>query len=218
MKSLLLHELNLAFRARGRFALPLVFYLAVALLIPFGIGPDTETIGRSSIGILWAGALLANLLPLQHLFQEDMDDGTIERLTVSPLPLEFFALGKIIANWLATGLPICLVAPFVGSMLNVPSGTGPAILLTLLAGTPALSSIGAFGAALTVGAGRSGILAAVIVVPFCIPTLIFGSSATNSLAAGTDALAPLTVVLAISLACVALIPIASAKVLRINLR
>ena len=218
MRSLLLHELKLTARQRGGLALPLIFFLAVALLVPFGIGPDLEAHRQVSTGVLWTGALLAHLLPLQHLFQDDMDDGTIERLATSPLPLEVFALGKIIVNWIVIGLPICLASLPVGGILNALPGTGKAALLTLLAGTPALCSIGVFGAALTVGLARGGILAAVIVIPFCIPTLIFGASAAASIVAGNDASTPLAAVLAISLACVALIPFASGKVLRINLQ
>ncbi len=218
MRSLLLHEFKLAVRQRGGLALPLIFFLAVALLVPFGIGPDIGAHRQVSTGVLWTGALLAHLLPLQHLFQEDMDDGTIERLATSPLPLEVFALGKIVVNWVVIGLPICLASLPVGGILNALPGTGSAALLTLLAGTPALCSIGVFGAALTVGVARGGILAAVIVIPFCIPTLIFGASAAASIVAGNDASTPLAAVLAISLACVALIPFASAKVLRINLQ
>ena len=217
MKLLFFREMKLAVRARGGFGLPLVFYLAVAMLIPFGVGPDADALRQISIGGIWAAALLANLLPLQNLFQEDLDDGTLERMAASSLPLEAVPLCKIVVNWIATGLPICVVAPLIGVMLNLPPGTGPAVFATLLSGTPALSSIAVLGAALTAGLNRSGILAAVIVVPFCLPTLIFGSSAAAALAAGADATTPLTASVSISLACVALLPIASAKVLRINL-
>ena len=127
-------------------------------------------------------------------------------------------MGKIVVNWIVIGLPVCLASLPVGSILNARPGTGPAALLTLLAGHPALCCIGVFGAALTVGVARGGILAAVIVIPFCIPTLIFGASAASSIVAGNDATAPLAALAAISLACVALIPFASAKVLRINLQ
>ncbi len=218
MRSLLLRELKLAFLTKGGFGLPLVFYLAIAVLIPLGIGPDTEVHRMISIGVLWAAALLANLVSLQRLFQEDIDDGTLERLVAAPLPLEAFTLAKIVSCWLATGLPICLIAPLIGVLLNLPQGTGIAVLLTLLAGTPALSAIGVLGAALTAGTTRGAMLASVLVVPFCIPTLIFGSIAAASLSAGADASEPVAAVLAISLACAALIPFASARVLRINLQ
>ena len=218
MKPLLQREFRLALRARGRIVLPLTFYLAVTVMIPFGIGPDIEVHRLAAAGVLWAGALLAFLLPLQHLFQEDMDDGTIDRLAASALPLEVFAFGKIVSSWTVTGIPICLASLVVGNILNMPPGTGLATLLTLLAGTPALCSIGVLGAAITVGMAKGGILAAVIVIPFCVPTLIFGASAAGSIAAGEAAATSIAAVLAISLACIALIPFASAKVLRINLQ
>ncbi len=218
MKTLFLRELKQSFRYRGGFGLPIVFFLAVALLLPLGVGPDPETHRKMSTGVLWAGALLANLVSLQQLFQEDVEDGTLERLLVSPLPLEAFAAFKFLASWLATGVPLCLAAPVLGIMLNLPPGSGLAVTLTLLIGTPALSAIGALGSAFAAGTGRGAMLAAVLVVPFCIPTMIFGSLAVEFLADGRDAATPLAALAAISLASVALIPIASARLLRITLR
>ncbi len=217
MKTVFNRDFRLYFRAGGGPALPLVFYLAISLLIPVGIGPDIATHGLVATGVLWSGALLASLISLQHLFNDDMEDGTLERLLASPLPLETYAAAKMAIHWLLTGLPICLAAPLIGLMLNLPPGSGIAILVTLMAGTPAISAIGIFGAALTAGLGRSGLLSSVLVVPLCVPTLIFGSVAASRLAEGVAALVPLTLLGAISLACLAVIPIASAKVLRINL-
>ena len=217
MKHLMLRELRLATRARQGFGLPLAYYLAVAVLIPFGVGPDARTHGLIAVGILWAGALLATLISLQQVFEDDREDGTVERLALAPVPLEGFVFAKIAANWTATALPICLSSPLVGIVLNLPQGTGWAVLVTLLLGTPALSAIGVLGASFAVGSGRGGLLASVIVVPFCIPTLIFGSASATGLAEGTGSGSALAALSAITLACVAVIPVASAKVLRISL-
>ncbi len=218
MKTVFIRDFRLFFRARGGPALPLVFYLAISLLIPVGIGPDIDTHSLVASGVLWSGALLASLISLQRLFADDMDDGTLERLLVSPLPLELYAAAKTAIHWLLTGLPLCLAAPLIGLMLNLSPDSGLAILVTLLVGTPAISAIGVFGAALTSGLGPGGLLSSVLVVPLCIPTLIFGSVAASHLSEGGAALVPLALLGAISLACLALNPIASAMVLRINLR
>ena len=210
MKTVFIRDFRLFFRARGGPALPLVFYLAISLLIPVGIGPDIDTHSLVASGVLWSGALLASLISLQRLFADDMDDGTLERPEILRT--------RTSSPWLLTGLPLCLAAPLIGLMLNLSPDSGLAILVTLLVGTPAISAIGVFGAALTSGLGPGGLLSSVLVVPLCIPTLIFGSVAASHLSEGGAALVPLALLGAISLACLALNPIASAMVLRINLR
>jgi len=218
MGALLIRDLRLAFRAGGGFGLGLAFFLIVLMLVPFGIGPESGLLGRIAPGFLWIAALLATLLSLDRIFQLDYEDGTLDLLATSPLPLESIVLAKSIAHWLTTGLPLSLAAPLLGLLLNLPLQTLPMLAASLLIGTPALSLLGAFGAALTVGLRRGGLLLSLLVLPLYIPTLILGArvvvQTANGLAAGT----PLVFLSALSLFTLALIPFAAAAALRVNLR
>ena len=218
MWALLRRDLALAVRAGGGFGLSLAFFLILVTLVPFGVGPQSDLLGRIAPGILWVGALLACLLSLDRLFQLDWEDGSLDLLAVSPLPMEGVVATKALAHWLTTGLPLTLAAPVFGVLLNL---AGPGYLwlfVSLLLGTPALSMIGAFGAALTVGLKRGGLLLSLLVLPLYVPTLIFGAEAVRRGVDGTGATAPLMLMGAITLGCFALLPFASAAVLRINLR
>lgn len=175
MIALLLRDLKLAFRAGGGFGLGLAFFLIVVVLVPFGVGPQTELLSRIAAGILWVGALLACLLSLDRLFALDWEDGSLDLLATSPLPLEAVAVSKALAHWLTTGLPLVVASPVFGLLLGLPEAGYLFVVLSLLIGTPALSFIGAFGAALTVGIKRGGLLLSLLVLPLYVPTLIFGA-------------------------------------------
>ncbi|SHG41549.1 heme exporter protein CcmB [Cognatishimia maritima] len=218
MKALLLRDLKLAFRSGGGFGLGLAFFLIVAVLVPFGVGPENDLLAKIAAGVLWLGALLACLLSLDRIFALDWEDGSLDLLATSPLPLEAVCGVKALAHWLTTGLPLTLAAPVLGLLLSLPE-TGYVWLVTSLAlGTPALSVIGCFGAALTVGIKRGGLLLSLLVLPLYVPTLIFGAEVARR---GTEGLAvsgPLALLAGISLAVIAVLPFVSALVLRINLR
>lgn len=218
MKALLLRDLRLAVRAGGGFGLGLAFFLIVTVLVPFAVGPDPVLLSRIAPGVLWLGALLACLLSLDRLLALDHEDGTLDLLATAPLPLEG-ALGiKALAHWITTGLPLVAAAPVLGLMLNLPV-TGYAVLVgALLLGTPALSTIGLFGAALTVGVRRGGLLLSLLVLPLYVPTLIFGAEAARRAATGQEAVTPLLMLAGLTLATLALMPFASAAVLRMGLR
>lgn len=218
MKALLLRDLRLAVRAGGGFGLGLAFFLIVTVLVPFAVGPDPALLSRIAPGVLWLGALLACLLSLDRLLALDHEDGTLDLLATAPLPLEG-ALGiKALAHWVTTGLPLVAAAPVLGLMLNLPV-TGYAVLVgALLLGTPALSTIGLFGAALTVGVRRGGLLLSLLVLPLYVPTLIFGAEAARRAATGQEAVTPLLMLAGLTLATLALMPFASAAVLRMGLR
>ena len=218
MKALLLRDLRLAVRAGGGFGLGLAFFLIVTVLVPFAVGPDPALLSRIAPGVLWLGALLACLLSLDRLLALDHEDGTLDLLATAPLPLEG-ALGiKALAHWITTGLPLVAAAPVLGLMLNLPA-TGYAVLVgALLLGTPALSTIGLFGAALTVGVRRGGLLLSLLVLPLYVPTLIFGAEAARRAATGQEAVTPLLMLAGLTLATLALMPFASAAVLRMGLR
>ncbi len=218
MSALLIRDLRLAMRAGGGFGLGLSFFLIVVVLIPFGVGPETALLSKIAPGVLWVAALLACLLSLDRIFALDFEDGSLDLLATSPLPLEGVAAVKALAHWLTTGLPLVLAAPVLGLLMSLPmAGFGP-IVLSLLLGTPALSVIGAFGAALTVGIKRGGLLLSLLVLPLYVPTLIFGAEVARRGAEGQDYMTPLLMLAGISAAALALLPFASAAVLRVNLR
>ena len=218
MISLLTRDMRLAVRAGGGFGLGLAFFLIVVVLVPFGVGPQSGLLARIAPGILWLGALLACLLSLDRIFALDWEDGSLDLLATSPVPLEGLVSMKALAHWLTTGLPLVLVTPVLGVLLNLPAaGYGP-LVLSLLLGTPALSVIGTFGAALTVGIKRGGLLLSLLVLPLYVPTLIFGAEVARRGAEGLAYTAPLAMLAGITCGAIALLPFASAAVLRINLR
>ncbi|SEM81456.1 heme exporter protein B [Loktanella fryxellensis] len=218
MKALLWRDLALAVRAGGGFGLGLAFFLIVVVLVPFGVGPDRTILSAIAPGILWVAALLAALLSLDRIFALDYEDGALALLATAPVPLEGVALVKALAHWITTGLPLTLVAPLLGFFLNMDPAAYAYMFASLALGTPALSVIGSFGAALTVGLRRGGLLLSLLVLPLYVPTLIFGAEAVRRGVDQTGAAAPLMLVGAISLGCIALLPFAAAAVLRINLR
>ena len=162
-------------RAGGGFGLGLAFFLIVVTLVPFGVGPQSELLARIASGILWLGALLACLLSLDRILALDWEDGSLDLLATAPLPMEAIVSIKALAHWLTTGLPLVLFAPVFGLLLSLPEPGYMPLVLSLLLGTPALSVIGTFGAALTVGLKRGGLLLSLLVLPLYVPTLIFGA-------------------------------------------
>lgn len=196
----------------------LVFFLAVVVVVPFGVGPDLNLLSRIGPAILWIGALLATLLGLDRLFRDDRDDGSLDLLFLSGLPLELIVLAKCVGAWLATGLPLVVAAPVLGLLLGIEPLALAATTATLLVGTPALILIGAIGAALTTALGRGGLLVAVLVLPFTVPVLIFGVSAAGAVAVGPAPFGPpFAILAALTLVSLVVSPIASAAALRAGL-
>ena len=218
MIHVLLRDLKLAFRAGGGFGLALAFFLIVVVLVPFGVGPSANILAPIAPGILWVGALLASLLSLDRIFATDREDGSLDLLATAPLPLEGLVATKALAHWLTTGLPLTLAAPVYGVLLTLPPDGYLWLTLSLLIGTPALSMIGAFGAALTVGLKRGGLLLSILVLPLYVPTLIFGADAVRRGIEDLGPSTPLTILAAITFGTIALLPFAGAGALRVNLR
>ena len=218
MTALLWRDLRLAMRAGGGFGLGLAFFLILCVLVPFGVGPQGDILSRIAPGILWVGALLACLLSLDRIFALDFEDGSLDLLLTAPLPLEGAVAVKAAAHWITTALPLIAAIPVFGLLLDLPRAALGWTLASLLLGTPALSMLGAFGAALTVGLRRGGLLLSLLVLPLYIPTLIFGAEAVRRGAAGLDATTPLVLLAGISLGVVATLPFAAAAALRVNLR
>ena len=218
MWALLIRDIRLAVRAGGGFGLGLSFFLLVVVLVPLGVGPQSATLALIAPGILWVGALLACLLSLDRIFALDFEDGSLDLLATSPMPLEGVVAVKALAHWLVTGLPLTLAAPVLALLLNLPGAGYAGLLASLALGTPALSVIGAFGAALTVGVKRGGLLLSLLVLPLYVPTLIFGAEVVKRGAAGQGVATPLLLLAGITLGVAAALPFASAAAIRVNLR
>ncbi|PIE15287.1 MAG: heme exporter protein CcmB [Rhodobacterales bacterium] len=218
MIAILIRDMRLAMRAGGGFGLGLAFFLILVVLVPFGVGPQSAILSEIAPGILWVGALLACLLSLDRIFALDYEDGSLELLATSPVPLEGVVAMKALAHWLTTGLPLTIAAPVLAVLLNMPAGGFGWLLITLALGTPALSFIGTFGAALTVGLKRGGLLLSLLVLPLYVPTLIFGAQSLQRAISGQDYTTPLLMLAGITAGVVALLPFVAAAAIRMNLR
>jgi heme exporter protein B len=213
--SLLMRDMRLAVRVGGGALMGALFFLIVVVMMPFAIGPDLNLLARLGPAILWLGALLASLLALDRLFVTDHEDGSLDLLMMGRMPLELAVAAKAIAHWLTTGLPLVVISPVLGLMLNVELRAMGVVALTLAAGTPALTFIGLVGAALSVALRRGGLLLAVLVLPLTIPVLIFGVAAANAAIVGAAPFGPpFTILCALSLASFVLGPVAAAAALR----
>ncbi|MBV9570369.1 MAG: heme exporter protein CcmB [Alphaproteobacteria bacterium] len=173
--ALLARDIRLAARAGGSAMLALGFFAAVVTLLPLGIGSEARLLASIAAGVLWIAAVLANLLTLDRLFQADYEDGSLDLFALSPLSLEGIAGAKIMAHWLTTGLPLTILSPLLAVLLHLPAAAYPALLVSLLTGTPAISAIGAVATALTVTVRRGGLLLPLIVLPLLTPVVIFGA-------------------------------------------
>ena len=203
------HELRLALRQGADTALVLGFFVLAVVLFPLGVGPEPQLLQAIGPGILWTAALLAALLSLDRLFRTDYEDGSLELIALSSLPLEFAVLAKCLAHWLAAGLPLVVASPFLALLLGIDPQAIPVLALSLLLGTPGLSLVGGIAAGLTLGAHRQGILLPLLVLPLYVPPLIFGAAASEGAAR-----ADLLLLAAYSLAALALAPWAAAAALR----
>jgi heme exporter protein B len=193
------------------------FFVVVAALFPLGIGPEINTLRLVAPGILWVGALLASMLSLGRLFAADFADGTLEQLLLSVCPLPLIVLSKMAAHWLCSGLMLSLVAPLLALQFDLPGEAIGVLLVTLLLGTPLLSLIGGIGAALTVGVRGASVLLSVLVLPLCVPVLIFGAGAVDAAVSGLAVSAHYSLLAAMLVAALFLAPWAAAAALRIAL-
>jgi heme exporter protein B len=212
--ALVARDLKLASRIGGSGALGLVFFLMIVTLVPFALGPDLNLLSRIGPAILWIAAVLATLIGLDRLFQADEEDGSLDMMRGSPAPLELVVLAKVTAHWLTTGLPLALAAPLFGLLLALTPEAMLSSSVTLLIGTPALTFIGAIGAALTASIRRGGLIVAILVLPLMIPTLIFGIAATDAASGAILARAPLLILAALTLAAGAIGTIGATAALR----
>jgi heme exporter protein B len=211
---LLRRELRLAFRERAETLLVVLFFVLGAVLFPFGVGPEPNMLARIAAGIVWVMALFAAMLSLERMFLGDYEDGSLEQLALRPEPLEVAVAAKAAAHWLTTALPLVVAAPVIAIMLRLAADALPTLVLAMLAGTPAISLVGAVGAALTLGARRGGVLLSLLVLPLMVPILILGAAAVDAALTGGVARPHILILVALSMVAAVLCPFAAAAALR----
>ncbi|MDD2815230.1 MAG: heme exporter protein CcmB [Thiotrichaceae bacterium] len=214
---LLKRDLLLAYRRRSELANPLLFFVMVVSLFPLGVSPESKVLQTLAPGIIWVAALLAALLSLDTLFRSDFEDGSLEQMVLTHHSLPLLVLAKVLAHWLVAGLPLLVIAPFLGVLLFLPTDAMFPLMVTLLLGTPVLSLIGAIGVALTVGLRRGGVLLSLLVLPLYIPVLIFAASAVATAGTGLPIAGQLYFLAALLTLSLTLAPFAAAAALRISL-
>jgi heme exporter protein B len=210
-------DLLLAMRRRADVLTTLIFFVMVVSLFPLGVGPESEMLRKMASGVVWVAALLASMLSLPRMFSADYLDGTLEQMLIAPQSLTALVLGKIVAHWMLSGLPLVLIAPVLGLQFDMAPQALLMLVLALLLGTPILSMIGAIGAALTLGLRGGGVLVSLLVLPLCIPVLIFGTGAVEAVISGTSAVSNLSLLGAFMLLALAFTPFVAAQALRISM-
>ncbi len=217
--ALIRRDIALALREGGTITTALGFYLLVIAILPLGLGPDLNLLSRIAPGVLWVAMLLSALLSVDRIFYNDLEDGALEALALGPLPLELVTVAKALAHWITTGIPLTLAAPVLGLLLNLEPRAFGVLMLTMAVGTPAISFLGALGAALTLGLKRGGLLLSVLILPLYVPVLIFGVTTMNAALTGPGSIwQPLMILCALTLATTILTPLATAAALRLNLQ
>ena len=209
-------DLALSVRARGDMLQPVIFFIIVVSLFPLTVTPEPVMMRAVAPGVIWVAALLSTLLAMDGLFRSDYEDGVLEQIILSPAPLSLLVVGKTVAHWLVTGLPLILISPLLGMLMQLPAEAISTLLLSLALGTPALSLIGAVGVSLTLSARRSGVLLSLIILPLYVPTLIFGAGAVQASLIGLDTSPHLLLLAACSLFSLTVCPLATAAALRIS--
>jgi heme exporter protein B len=210
-------DLLLAMRRRADVLTTLIFFVMVVSLFPLGVGPEMDMLRRMASGVVWVAALLASMLSLPRMFSADHADGTLEQMMLAPQSLSVLVLGKIVAHWMLSGLPLALIAPVLGLQFDMPPQALWILVLALLLGTPVLSMIGAVGAALTLGLRGGGVLVSLLVLPLCIPVLIFGAGAVEAVTSGMSVVSNLSFLGAFMLFALVFTPFVAAQALRISM-
>lgn len=214
LAAVFVRELRIALRNRADWVQPILFYAMVCLLFPLGAAPHSGSVQTFAPAILWVGALLAALLGLDKLFRSDFEDGTLEQMFLTPTPVAYLVLAKLLAGWLVMGLPLALLSPLLGLLLGLPADAAGALIIGMLLGSLSLFFLGGFISALLVGLPRAGVLLPILVLPMVSPILIFGAGAVRAAANGGSAEAPLYFLAAITVMCLCFIPLATAAALR----
>ena len=212
--ALLNRDLKLAVRHGADSLMVVGFFMLIVFMFPLGVGPEPTMLARIGAGVIWVAALMSAMLSMDRLFQQDYEDGSLDLLILCPMPLELTVLGKALAHWMSTGLPLVIISPLLGIFLNMPPSGYGVMLFSLSLGTPTLSLLGTIGAALSLGARRGGVLISLLILPLCTPVLIFGVSALESTMTEISSRPQLLVLGALLLIALILAPFASAIALR----
>ena len=212
--ALLKRDLKLAARHGLDSFMVVAFFVLVVTLFPLAVGPEQAILGRIGSGMIWVAALLSSMLSMDRLFQQDYEDGSLDLLVLSPTALELLVLAKTLAHWMSTGLPLIIVSPLLGVLMNLSSAGYGTMILSLALGTPILSLVGAIGAALSLGARRGGVLISLLILPLLIPVLVFGVSAVETALTDLPSRSELMILGAMLLVALVLVPYAAAAALR----
>lgn len=212
--ALVRRDVRLALRQGMDSLMVVMFFVLAVVLFPFGVGPEPNVLARIAAGTIWVAALLASMLSLERLFLNDHEDGSLELLSLSPVPLELVVVAKVAAHWLTTGLPLIVAAPLLAVLMNMNADGFLALIGALALGTPTLSLIGAIGAGLILGSRRGGVLLSLLVLPLFIPVLIFGVGAVDAALQGLSSAAPFLFLGGLLLAALALAPFAASAAVR----
>lgn len=210
-------DLILAMRRRADVLTTLIFFVMVVSLFPLGVGPELEMLRKMAAGVLWVAALLASMLSLGRLFSADYLDGTLEQMMLAPQSLSMLVLGKMTAHWMVSGLPLVLMAPVLGLQFDMSAKALGVLILGLMLGTPILSMVGAIGAALTLGLRGGGVLLSLLVLPLCIPVLIFGAGAVEAISSGLSIVSHMSLLGALLVLALVFTPWVTAQALRISM-
>ncbi len=216
--ALVRRDLLLAYRYRAEIVNPLLYFVIIVSLYPLSVSSEPKVLANIASGVIWVAALLSALLSLDSMFRSDYEDGTLEQILMSPHPIPVLVLAKVSAHWITTGLPLVVIAPLLALSLHLDTAAFPALLISLLIGTPALSLLGAIGIALTVGLRRGGLLLAILILPLYVPILVLSSTAIQLAAEKVPYSGPLLMLGALSVLALTLAPLATAAALRISLR
>lgn len=216
LRVIMRRDLAVTLRRRSDVINPLLFVVIVVTLFPLAVGPGPDILARIATGVIWVAALLSALLGSERLFRDDYLDGSLEQMTLLPVPLAVLALGKILVHWLLSGLPLVILAPLCALLLKLPFEAWGVLMLTLLLGTPMLSAMTAIGAALTVSLGRGGALLSLLLLPLFIPLLIFAAAAVESTLVGTSALGQVLLLAGLMVLTLTLAPLAVAAAIRVS--
>ncbi len=210
-------DISLVWRNRSDLATPLLFFVVALSFFPLGVSPDPSVLGTISSGLIWVVALLATQISLDSLFRPDYEDGTLEQIFFSDMPLSVVAFIRVFVYWLLMGLPLCLLSPILAVMLSMDAQIIGLLVLTLVCGTVYLCFVGAIGAALTVSLRRGGVLISLISMPLCVPPLIFGANALNQYSQGLDVTPVLLILFGLMILSMTFAPLVIAGALKMSL-
>jgi heme exporter protein B len=216
-KKIALRDIKVSWSGGSSSSMVVGFFIIVVTLFPLGVGPELNMLSRISVGVIWVAALLACLLSLDRIFQADFEDGTLDQYALSPLSMEWIVMAKALAHWVTTSLPLILITPLLGILMNMQETAYMPLIYAMLIGTPALSLIGTIGASLTVSLKRGGVLLSLLILPLYVPVLIFGVMAVDAVTIGSGGNATLMILGASTLFSLAITPWVAAAAIRLAL-